>query len=172
MTNEDLDQIRALLREEIRGEIAASEQRMAPLLREEIAASEQRMAALLRGEIAASEQRMAALLREEIREEIAASEQRMTARQDRAVEMIAGEISSLREDMNHRFEAVDRRFEVLDRRTERISESMAAMTRWADKLDRDSLSLTGTQAAQQRAIDDLAARVNRIERELRPGQQQ
>ena len=138
MTNEDLDQIRALLREEIRGEIAASEQRMAALLREEIAASEQRL----------------------------------TIRQDRAVEMIAGEISSLREDMNHRFEAVDRRFEVLDRRTERISDSMAAMTRWADKLDRDSLSLTGTQAAQQRAIDDLAARVNRIERELRPGQQQ
>jgi hypothetical protein len=130
MTNEDLDQIRALLREEIRGEIATSEQRMTALLREEFAASEQRM----------------------------------NVRQDRAVEMIAGEISSLREDMNHRFEAVDRRFEVLDRRTERISESMAAMTRWADKLDRDSLGLTGTQAAQQRAIDDLAARVNRIER--------
>ncbi len=40
---------------------------------------------------------------------------------------------------------------------------MAAMTRWADRFDRDHIAVMQTQAAQQRAIDDLAAPVTKLE---------
>ena len=74
------------------------------------------------------------------------------------------------EAVDHRFEAVDRRFEAVERQMDRFGEGlfgiqsqMAAVTKWADRLDRDNHSMIGTQAAQQRAIDELAARVSRLE---------
>ena len=72
--------------------------------------------------------------------------------------------------MNARFETVDRRFESLERRLDRTSETlrsidtrMGALNTWADTLDRDSRAIADTQYAQQRAIDDLAARVAKLE---------
>ena len=103
----------------------------------------------------------------------------LPAKQDRAVESIGGEFSELRAEMARRFEEVDHRFEGLDRRMERINEGMraveirmAALSRWADNLDRDNTAMNSSQAAQQRAIDQLNARVARIERQLHPEEQQ
>ena len=45
---------------------------------------------------------------------------------------------------------------------------MAAPSKWADNIDRDNVNTAATQAAQQRAIDQLAARVARIEKQLHP----
>jgi len=102
---------------------------------------------------------------------VAAAEQRMTERQERSMEALTANLSDLRDEMNARFETVDRRFEALERRFERTSETlrsidtrMGALTKWADTLDRDNLALANTQAGQQRAIDDLAARVANLER--------
>ena len=74
------------------------------------------------------------------------------------------------ESIDRRFEAMDRRFEAIDNRLDRIADTlasvqnqMAAMTRWADRFDRDHNAILQTQSAQQRAIDDLAARVSRLE---------
>jgi hypothetical protein len=52
-----------------------------------------------------------------------------------------------------------------------IEVRMSALTKWADTYDRDNASMPSNQAAQQRAIDQLAQRVARIEREVRPGPQ-
>lgn len=72
--------------------------------------------------------------------------------------------------VDRRFEAVDRRFEAVENRLERISDTLAAvqaqmagMTRWADRLDRDHSAVLATQTAQQRTIDDLVARIARLE---------
>lgn len=58
----------------------------------------------------------------------------------------------------------------MDRRLDRITETviaiqgqLAAVTRWSDRVDRDFSPLLATQTAQQRAIDDLAARITRLE---------
>lgn len=92
---------------------------------------------------------------------------------DRVVELIIQlhqELDRRFEAVDRRFEAVDRRFEAVDRRLDRMNEAlasiqaqMAAMTRWGDRLDRDNEALLATQSAQQRAIDDLAARVTKLE---------
>ena len=109
-----------------------------------------------------------------VREETAAVEQRLIDRQERTMEALIGNITDLRNEMNARFETVDRRFEALERRFERTSETlhsidtrMGALTKWADTLDRDNLALANTQAGQQRAIDNLAARVAKLESERR-----
>ena len=65
----------------------------------------------------------------------------LTARQDRAVETIAGEISNLREEMKNRFNDTDRR---LDRITEGVSVLQGHtinLNRWADRLDKDRAAL-------------------------------
>jgi TolB-like protein len=54
----------------------------------------------------------------------------------------------------------------LDRITDTLAgvqNQMAAMTRWADRFDRDHTAIIQTQSAQQRAIDELAARITRLE---------
>jgi hypothetical protein len=55
--------------------------------------------------------------------------------------------------------------DALERRMDRIAETnadivsqLAALTRWANRLDRDNGELHNTQIAQQRVIEDLAKR--------------
>ena len=107
-------------------------------------------------------------IRQIVREEI-------SGRMDRAMTAVADEFTQLRSELDRRFAEVDRRFEGLDRRMERINEGMravevrmAALSKWADNIDRDNVNTAATQAAQQRAIDQLAARVARIEKQLHP----
>jgi septal ring factor EnvC (AmiA/AmiB activator) len=90
------------------------------------------------------------------------------------IESVVNLIQQLAERIDQRFEAVEnhvnRRFEAVENRLDRISDTlagvlsqMAAMTRWADRMDRDHSAVLATQTAQQRVIDDLAARVLRLE---------
>ena len=98
---------------------------------------------------------------------------------DRRSEALLHLIEQMNERMDQRFEAVGKRFDALDRRLglmdsrlDRIGEGvsgvqfqLAAVTRWADRLDNDHNAVVATQNAQQLAIDDLAARVARLERQ-------
>jgi chromosome segregation ATPase len=140
MTPEDLQAIRAIIREEIAG-------------------SEQR----LRAEIAGSEQRL--------RAEITASEQRIT-------HATAANLSDLREELIRRIEELSRRIETLERRFENltpvilsIDTRMGAFTRAVDQL-LTAHGETANTVTTQRVIDQLVARVTRIEREIHPEQQQ
>ena len=73
------------------------------------------------------------------------------------------------EQLTERF---DQRFEGMGSRMDRVSDTvnsiygqMGALSRWGDRMDRNHLGILGTQAAQQTAIDSLAARVTRLEQE-------
>lgn len=89
-------------------------------------------------------------------------------------ENIIALIQQLGERFDQRFDAlsgaVDKRFEAVEIRLDRISDTlvgvqsqMAGMTRWSDRFDREHSATLATQAAQQHAIDNLVARVARLE---------
>ena len=78
--------------------------------------------------------------------------------------------SELRKEMGHRIDALDdalgRRMDALEHRMARVAETsgtiateLAALIRWANRLDRENLETLNTQVAQQRAIDELAKRL-------------
>jgi chromosome segregation ATPase len=74
------------------------------------------------------------------------------------------------ERLDQRFDEVVTRFDGTDTRLDRINDTlagvqsqMAGMTKWSDRFDREHASLLHTQAAQQRAIDALGARVKELE---------
>ena len=86
------------------------------------------------------------------------------------IQQFAERVDQRFEAIGQRFEAMDRRFEAIDRRLDRMGESlvgvqtqMVAMTKWSDRFDRDQNATLATQTAQQRAIDELAARVAKLE---------
>jgi TolB-like protein len=88
----------------------------------------------------------------------------------RDLENIITLIQQLGDRFDRRFDAVDRRFKAVENRLDRISDTlvgvqsqMAAMIRWADRFDREHSASLATQTAQQRAIDELAARIARLE---------
>ena len=94
-------------------------------------------------------------------------------------EAIIGNLSDLRSEINTRFEEVSRQFAGLERRLERTAETMhsidlrmGALSKWADTYDRDNGAMLSNQAAQQRAIDQLAQRLTRLERQVNPAAQQ
>jgi septal ring factor EnvC (AmiA/AmiB activator) len=129
MTQEDLNQIRAVMREEVRG-----------IVREEVRA-------IVREETS--------VLREEFAEKLGA-----------AAVSFGTDLSQLREEMIHRMDALDHRMDALESRMERIAETtasisaeVAALNRWANRIDRQNLETLNTLAAQPRAIDDLAKRL-------------
>jgi ABC-type transporter Mla subunit MlaD len=134
MTQEDLDQIRAVVREETRA-----------IVREEIARNNETLSAALRGEFA---------------EKLGA-----------AAVSFSTDFSELRKELGQRIDTLDRRMGALEHRMDRLGETtatiaqeLATLTRWANRLDRENLETLNTQAAHQRAIDELAKR-------LRPPQQ-
>jgi predicted phage-related endonuclease len=181
MTDQELEHVRQVLRQELtaseqrlreeitgafRQEIAATEQR----LREEIAATGQRLREEITGafrqEIAATEQRL--------REEIAATEQRVTA-------ATTANLSDLRSELLQQIQQIRRELESNTLHLDRIDTRLAALALEvsgiskardaSERLDREMLS---TQSAQQRAIDeltrslrDLSARVTRLEEAIR-----
>ena len=134
MTQEDLDQIRAVVREETRA-----------IVREEIARNNETLSAALRGEFA---------------EKLGA-----------AAVSFSTDFSELRKELGQRIDTLDRRMGALEHRMDRLGETtatiaqeLATLPRWANRLARENLETLNTQAAHQRAIDELAKR-------LRPPQQ-
>ena len=85
--------------------------------------------------------------------------------------------ASVSERIDHRFDAVDKRFDGVDRRFESmenrigrlgdtaggIVHQLSGFTRWAEQLDRSDAQILAIQQAQQRVLDDLAARMAKLE---------
>jgi hypothetical protein len=96
---------------------------------------------LVREEIAAAEERMA------VRQD--AAEQRMAVRQDAAIEVVAGEISALRNEFSRRFAGMQERLDNLAPVVISTDARMAAFTRSVDRLIGAHEETAATQAAQQ-----------------------
>ncbi|MCS6953558.1 MAG: hypothetical protein RMK57_03065 [Bryobacterales bacterium] len=150
MTEQDLKQIREVVREEV----AAAEQRL-----------DQRWEQGLRQELAATEQRL--------RQELAATEQRLAT-------ATAANLSDLRSELLQQIHHVRRELENTVLHLDRIDTRLAALAlevsgisktrEAAERLNREILS---TQSSQQRTIDelsrfvrDLSARVAKLEEAL------
>jgi hypothetical protein len=99
-----------------------------------------------------------------IREELAAAETRISANQDRAVEAIATEISTVREELSTRLSAVERELERGTESLRIVQLSLNNVNRWAEKLDKDQAALGQNYFDQRRAIEDLRRRVESLER--------
>jgi hypothetical protein len=104
----------------------------------------------------------------ELRAALDVAVEAIAARQDRAVEAIASEISSFRTEVNERFAAVDRNFTDLHRRLDRTNEmltllqgSSTTLNQWADRLDVD---LSQRHRAQDHAIEELRRRIEALEK--------
>ena len=154
MTKEDLDQIRAVMREEVRG-IVREEVR--GIVREEIARNNETLSADIRADFA-----------ERLTAAVVALRQEFAGRLGAAAVSFSTDFSELRKELGQRIDALDRRMDALERRMDRIADTtgsiateLAALTRWANRMDRENLEIIGTQAAQQRAIDDIAKRLPR-----------
>jgi chromosome segregation ATPase len=121
-------------------------------------------------------------IRAVMRDEIAAAEQRLTTRLERTMEALTHNLSEVREEFQGELKAglaqVAIRLETLERRTDAVlvtlmsvDTRMSALTRQNDRLERDNGAMLANDAAQQRAFDQLALRVTKLERELHPEQQ-
>ena len=113
-------------------------------------------------------------IRQIVAESVAESEGRtvktLTEKQDRAVETIAGEISALRTELTQQTGALTQQVGDLSQRLDNLAPviistdaRMAAFTRSLDRLITVHGETEGTQTAQQRAIDQLSARVKALE---------
>jgi hypothetical protein len=144
MTQDDLNQIRALVREETRA-----------VVREEIASNNETLSGTLRTEF-----------HDDLAAAVVAIRQDFAERMDAAAVSFGTDFSELRKELGHRIDILDtalgRRMAALEHRMDRVAETtgsiateIAALTRWANRLDRENLETLNTQAAQQRAISKL-----------------
>jgi phage shock protein A len=114
---------------------------------------------------------------DDIRAELRSTADDIRAEQQRTAENILHLIASVSERIDHRFDAVDKRFDGVDRRFESmenrigrlgdtaggIVHQLSGFTRWAEQLDRSDAQILAIQQAQQRVLDDLAARMAKLE---------
>jgi uncharacterized coiled-coil protein SlyX len=75
-------------------------------------------------------------------------------------------IADLRDEMNKRLDLVERRLDRLDTRFSVFEFQMAGIGKALAAGEKFDGELSGTQAAQQRAIDELARRITKIEQRL------
>ena len=89
---------------------------------------------------------------------------------DRAVEAIALNVSErladLRDELTRRLEGTSIRLDRIDTRLAAIELQNSGIQKWMASTERLQSQTLGTQSAQQRVIDDLAARVAKLEREI------
>jgi CII-binding regulator of phage lambda lysogenization HflD len=153
-----------------------------PLTKQDLVQALDHFAESLGAEMRTSQESMRAEMRtsldravESLRAEIHASQESMRAEMrtnlDRAVESIAGDFSELRQALTSRMDTLERRFDNQLPIILSIDQRLGALTRQSDRLERDNGAVLSNQAAQQRAFDQLAARVTRLEREIHPEQQ-
>jgi DNA anti-recombination protein RmuC len=141
MTQEDLNQIRAIMREEI-------------------ASSNETLSAALRTEFAVGLERLRTEFHDHLTAVLVALRQEFTERLGAATVSFDTDFSELRKELGQRIDALGRRMDALEHRMDRIGETtatiateLATLTRWANRLDRENLETLNTQAAQQRAIE-------------------
>jgi ABC-type transporter Mla subunit MlaD len=82
------------------------------------------------------------------------------------VEALTLNLSDLRAELTRRMDKIENQVDNLMSIVLAIDGRMPALTKWLDRIDRDNRTLDGTQAAQQKAIDQLAAQVADIQRRL------
>lgn len=148
MTSEDLAQITAV--------IAAAEQRTNAATSAAIAAAEQRTNAA----ITASEERTTAA--------IAAAEERIGVRQDRLLESIAAEFSTVRAEMKGRFQSIEIRLDRIENLGYSMNMQTAGMSKAIGDGERLMSEIIARQSAQQQAFFELQTRVAKIERKIHP----
>lgn len=83
---------------------------------------------------------------------------------DRAVELILREISTTREDTNHRLEGVERRLERVEINTTGMLTQLSALNKSMTDLDKAHIATQAAQTGQQRVIDDILRRLDALER--------
>lgn len=152
MTSEDLAQITAV--------IAAAEQRTNAATSAAIAAAEQRTNAA----ITASEERTTAA----IAAAIAAAEERIGVRQDRLLESIAAEFSTVRAEMKGRFQSIEIRLDRIENLGYSMNMQTAGMSKAIGDGERLMSEIIARQSAQQQAFFELQTRVAKIERKIHP----
>src|ERR1022692_1899002 len=174
MTSEDLAQITAV--------IAAAEQRTNAATSAVIAAAEQRTnAATSAAEqrtnaatsaaIAAAEQRTNAAItasEERTTAAIAAAEERIGIRQDRLLESIAAEFSTVRAEMKGRFQSIEIRLDRIENLGYSMNMQTAGMSKAIGDGERLMSEIIARQSAQQQAFFELQTRVAKIERKIHP----
>jgi len=114
--------------------------------------------------LSAAEQRLTALL--------SATEQRLTDKQDAAIEMVTGEISGLRQEMDRRFDSTDRRLERVENQLYNLTLQSLGMSKSLTDAERLDSATAATLASQQKAIDDLYAKLAALTRRLEHPPQQ
>ena len=82
------------------------------------------------------------------------------------MEALTLNLSDLRAELTRRMDKIENQVDNLMSIVLAIDGRMPALTKWLDRIDRDNRTLDGTQAAQQKAIDQLAAQVADIQRRL------
>ena len=82
---------------------------------------------------------------------------------DRAVETIAAEISTSRQELATRMDRVERNLELATAELRLTTGLLNGLNRWADKLDKDEAALGQNYFTQARAIEDLRRRVQALE---------
>lgn len=95
-----------------------------------------------------------------------AAVQSIAARQDRAVEAITANLSDLRTELTTRLDRLERRTERTEVNTNALLLQAAGISRSLTEAERIDSTTAATQAAQQRAIDQLAARLTALEQKV------
>jgi archaellum component FlaC len=80
-------------------------------------------------------------------------------------ERIDEPFAALEGQMNQRFAAIEQRLDRIENRMTAMEFQMAGINRSVDSSDRQFSKILVTQGAQQKAIDDLAARITRLEQQ-------
>ena len=88
--------------------------------------------------------------------------------QGRAIEAMAANLSDLRNEISTRLATIERRTERTETNVNSILMQLAGISRSLSIGEQLTTEFAATQGAQQRTIDQLAARVAKLERELHP----
>ena len=83
---------------------------------------------------------------------------------DCAVQTIAADISTMRQELTARMDNMARTVERHTDALRVVQAGQSTITKWADTLDKDNTALGQNYFTQQRAIEDLRRRVEALER--------
>ena len=112
--------------------------------------------------VAAAEERAA----QRLDRQFAAAEERAAQRLDRTMEALTSNLSEVRQELVTRLDAIERRTERTEINVNSILMQLAGISRSLTVGEQLTSKFAANQGGQQRALDDLAARVSRIERAL------
>ena len=99
-----------------------------------------------------------------------AAVQKLIDRQERSMEVLTHNLTDLRRDLMQQIELLHHRTERTEINMSSILIQLAGMNKALGSLDRNGAQAVTTQAAQQRAIDDLYAQIAELKRRLLPPQ--